>query len=173
MDEVSILENIKNQFDLKNIDAKSYSPLSLAFIGDCVFDLVVKTVIVETANCPSNVLHKKTSAIVKANSQARMSEFFVNNNILNDEELNIMRRGRNAKSYTHAKNASVLDYRKATGVEALIGFLYLEGRLKRIVELDSVGSSIMAAISSADSCCCCGEFSLTSVIPFSGSNLFQ
>ncbi len=143
MDEVSILENIKSQFGLKDINAKSYSPLSLAFIGDCVFDLVVKTVMVETANCPANVLHKKTSAIVKANSQARMAEFYLDKDILDEEEKTIMKRGRNAKSYTQAKNSSVIDYRKATGVEALIGYLYLEGRLKRAVELVKIGMNCL------------------------------
>ncbi len=137
--DVSILENIKDKFELSDIDVNGYSPLSLAFIGDCVFDLVVKTVMVEKANRSANILHRKTSAIVKAESQARMVSWFTEEGILNDEELAIYKRGRNAKSATTAKNASVGDYRKATGLEALIGYLYLNNRTARVVELIKTG----------------------------------
>ncbi|MBR4719850.1 MAG: ribonuclease III [Lachnospiraceae bacterium] len=136
---ISILNNIKEQFSLKEMDVNSYSPLSLAFIGDSVFDLVVKTVIVGRANCPANVLHRRTSNIVKAESQSRMAQWYIDNNILSEEENNIFRRGRNAKSVTTAKNASIADYRRATGVEALIGYLYLMGRTDRLVELVKLG----------------------------------
>ncbi len=137
--DVSILENIKSRFDLHDIDVNSYSPLNLAFIGDCVFDLVVKTVMVERANCPANKLHKRTSGIVKAQSQSVMAKWYSDNDILTEEEMSIYRRGRNAKSPTTAKNASVGDYRRATGVEALIGYLYLCGRTDRLVELIKLG----------------------------------
>lgn len=138
----SILEDIRSQFLLKDVDVNSYSPLSLAFIGDSVFDLVVKTVMVEKANCPANVLHKRTSSIVRAESQARMAQWYLDNDILSEEESNIYRRGRNAKSATTAKNASVADYRRATGVEALIGYLYLLGRTDRLVELIKLGMEV-------------------------------
>ena len=140
--DVSILENIKDKFGLADIDVNGYSPLSLAFIGDCVFDLVVKTVIVEQANRSANMLHKKTSRIVRAQSQARMAMWFVENDLLSDEELAIYKRGRNAKSATTAKNASIGDYRKATGLEALIGYLYLKNRTSRIVELIKTGMDL-------------------------------
>ena len=137
--DISILDNIKSQFLLKDMDVKRYSPLSLAFIGDSVFDLVVKTVMVEKANCPANVLHRKTSMVVKAESQSRMAQWYLDNDILSEEENDILRRGRNAKSATTAKNASVSDYRRATGVESLIGYLYLQGRTDRLVELIRLG----------------------------------
>ena len=137
--DLSILENIKLKFELSDIDVNAYSPLTLAFIGDSVFDLVVKTVVVERANRSANALHKKTSSIVKAESQARMAAWFLDNDILSDEELAVYRRGRNAKSPTTAKNASVGDYRKATGVEALIGYLYLNNRTDRLVDLIKAG----------------------------------
>lgn len=137
--EAGILDNIKLQFGLSDVDASSYSPLTLAFIGDCVFDLVVKTVMVERANCPANKLHRKTSAIVKAGSQSEMAKWFNDNDILTEDEVAIYRRGRNAKSATTAKNASVGDYRRATGVEALIGYHYLSGNTKRLVELIRLG----------------------------------
>ena len=141
--DVSILENIKDKFELSDIDANSYSPLSLAFIGDCVFDLVVKTVMVEKANRSANILHRKTSVIVRAQSQARMASWFTEEGILSDEELAIYKRGRNAKSATTAKNASVGDYRKATGLEALIGYLYLNNRTARVVELIKTGMDLL------------------------------
>ena len=143
--DMSILESIKTGFTLESLDLKRYSPLSLAFIGDSVFDLVVKTVMVEKANCPANVLHKRTSAIVKAQSQSGMAQWYLDNDILSDEEHDIYRRGRNAKSATTAKNASVSDYRRATGVEALVGYLYLTGRTDRIVELIRIGMEAIGA----------------------------
>ena len=133
--DLSSLENIKASFGLSDIDVNAYSPLTLAFIGDCVFDLVVKTVVVETANCPANKLHKKTSSIVKAQSQSQMAGWLLDNDMLTEEERSIMRRGRNAKSPTTAKNATVGDYRRATGLEALIGYLYLNNRTERLVEI--------------------------------------
>ncbi|MCR5002419.1 MAG: ribonuclease III [Lachnospiraceae bacterium] len=139
----SILENIKDKFGLADIDVNGYSPLSLAFIGDCVFDLVVKTVVVERANRSANILHRKASRIVKAQSQAQMVMWFIEKGILSDEELAIYKRGRNAKSVTTAKNASVGDYRKATGLEALIGYLYLKNRTSRIVELIKTGMDMI------------------------------
>ena len=134
-----ILENIRLKFGLSDIDVNAYSPLSLAFIGDCVFDLVVKTVVVERANRSANTLHRKTSSIVRARSQASMAAWFIDNDILSDEELAIYKRGRNAKSATTAKNASVGDYRRATGLEALIGYLYLNNRTDRLVDLIKTG----------------------------------
>ena len=139
----SILQNIKERFGFDDIDPARYSPLALAFIGDSVFDLVVKTVMVERANCPANVLHRRTSSIVKAPSQARMAQYYLDNDILTDEELAVYKRGRNAKSATTAKNASVSDYRKATGVEALTGYLYLCNRTGRLVELINKGIDIV------------------------------
>ncbi len=134
-----ILDSIKLRFGLGEVDVSSYSPLTLAFIGDCVFDLVVKTVMVERANCPANKLHRKTSALVKAESQSVMAKWFTDNNILTENEITVYRRGRNTKSATTAKNASVGDYRRATGVEALIGYHYLSGNTERLVELIKLG----------------------------------
>ena len=128
-----IITEINNRFSLDSVNPNSYSPLNLAYIGDSVFDVVVKTVMVERGNCPVNKLHKKTSEIVKATSQAIMVDFLKDR--LTEEEANIVRRGRNAKPYTKAKNASFSEYCKATGLEALVGYLYLKGDTARLVEL--------------------------------------
>ena len=140
--DVSILENIKEQFGLDSVDPNRYSPLSLAFIGDSVFDIVVKTVVVERGNAPVTKLHKRASDIVKAGAQADMLDLIYD--VLSEEEQNIYRRGRNAKPYTKAKNFSYAVYCKATGLEALIGYLYLLGRTERLVELIKLGMDALS-----------------------------
>ena len=130
---LSLLEKIKRDFEVKEVDINTYSPLTLAFIGDSIYDLVIRTVVVEQGNRQTQSLHKKKSAIVKAQTQAQFIEVLVDE--LDETEADIYRRGRNAKSYTSAKNASIGDYRKATGFEALMGYLYLTGREDRMLSL--------------------------------------
>lgn len=130
---LSLLKKLKSEFDCEDVDLRNYSPLTLAFLGDCVFDLIIRTVIVERGNRAPESLHKKKSAVVKAQTQARMAESILES--LSEEELSVYKRGRNAKSYSVAKNASVSDYRRATGFEALIGYLYLQDKEDRVIEL--------------------------------------
>ena len=130
---LSLLKKLKSEFDCDEVDLRNYSPLTLAFLGDCVFDLIVRTVIVERGNRAPESLHKKKSEIVKAGTQSLMAEVLLDS--LSDEEMVIYKRGRNAKSYSVAKNASVSDYRRATGFEALLGYLYLQDKEDRIIEL--------------------------------------
>ena len=137
---LSLLTKLKKEFDCKEVDIKTYSPLTLAFVGDCVFDLVVRTVLVARGNRQPEVLHKNKAKIVKAGTQALMIEALAE--YLTAEESDIYRRGRNAKSFSTAKNASVTDYRKATGFEALVGYLYLANREDRIIELIKKGIEI-------------------------------
>ncbi len=134
---LSLLSQIKEQFACEPVDVRTYSPLTLAFIGDCVFDLIIRTVVVERGNRAANGLHKAKSAVVKAQTQAEMVELLLPE--LTPEEESVYRRGRNAKSYTTAKNASVGDYRKATGFEALIGYLYLQDDMDRVLYLVKKG----------------------------------
>ena len=133
----SMLEQIKQTFECKEVDVRAYSPLTLAYIGDAVYDLIIRTVVVERANRAANELHKRTTKYVKAEAQADMIEALMEH--LTEEELAVYKRGRNAKSYTSAKNASIADYRKATGFEALIGYLYLMDNMPRILELIKEG----------------------------------
>ena len=134
---LSLLSRIKEEFACEPVDVRTYSPLTLAFIGDCVFDLIIRTVVVERGNRAANGLHKTKSAIVKAQTQAEMIEALLPE--LTAEENSVYRRGRNAKSYTTAKNASVGDYRKATGFEALIGYLSLQDDTDRVLYLVKKG----------------------------------
>lgn len=118
-------------------DPHSLNSLALAFIGDTIFDLLARGAIVSEGNTHVNIMHKKAKGIVNATSQSKM--YSAIEDILTEEELTVMKRGRNAKSHTSAKNQSIVDYRRATGVEALFGYLYLLGRYERIEELYNIG----------------------------------
>ena len=135
--EKGIISYIRKQFELKEVDIHTYSPLTLAYIGDGIFDLIVRTVVVGRGNANVGNLHKKTSHVVKAQTQAKMIGQLLP--YLTEEEADIYRRGRNAHSPTMAKNATMSDYRKATGLEALIGYLSLEDQLERILFLIQKG----------------------------------
>lgn len=135
--DLSLLEQIKKEFECKEVDVRAYSPLTLAYIGDAVYDLVIRTVVVERANRAANELHKRAVKFVQAGTQAAMITAL--QEILTEDELAVFKRGRNAKSNTSAKNASITDYRKATGFEALIGFLYLTNQTDRLLFLVKEG----------------------------------
>ena len=135
--EESIISRLQTEFDLKEKDIRSYSPLTLAYIGDSIYDLLIRTIVVEKGNCPPNRLHHKTVEIVNATTQSELIEALQED--LTEEELTVYKRGRNAKSYTSAKNAAIQDYRKATGLEAVVGYLYLQGKTDRVIELIKTG----------------------------------
>lgn len=144
MDEsINLLAKIKQEFDCKDVDLRTYSPLTLAFLGDCVYDIIIRTVVVERGNRAPQGLHKKKSYLVNAKTQKELIESI--QDLLTSEEEDIYRRGRNAKSYTTAKNASVGDYRKATGFEALLGYLYLDDKMDRVMYLVKEGLSRIGA----------------------------
>ncbi len=126
-------KKIKEVFSICDLDLKTFSPLTLAYIGDGIYDLVIRTVVVEQGNCAVNSLHKKVSSMVKAEAQSNMILSLETE--LSDEEMRIFKRGRNAKSNSSAKNASIIDYRRATGFEALMGYLYLSNKMDRMLEL--------------------------------------
>lgn len=130
---ITILDEIKNKFNCGKVDIRTYSPLTLAYIGDAIYDLIIRTVVVERANRSAKNLHKTAIRYVNARIQAQMIEALEEE--LSDEEAAVYHRGRNAKSYTTAKNASVAEYRMATGLEALFGYLYLNGETDRLLTL--------------------------------------
>ena len=122
---------------LTNKKPSQFSPLALAYIGDGVYELFVRTkVIEEHENMPANKLHKKTVQYVKAHAQADSIDAMLPH--LTEDETAVYKRGRNTKSNTTPKNADMADYRKATGFEALIGFLYLSGENERLHELMNI-----------------------------------
>ena len=131
------LMQLKELFHLEDQDLRSYSPLTLAYIGDGVYELVIRTILVKKGNCPVNRLHKKASSLVKAGAQSAIMEVIEEK--LTPEELSVYRRGRNAHSPTMAKHATMADYRRATGFEALRGYLYLKEDYTRMLTLIRMG----------------------------------
>ena len=133
----SLTGSIREYFGAGTHDAKSQSALSLAYIGDCIYDLVVRTVLITHEGGKHGSLHNKATKLVNAEAQADLIDAIEPE--LTDEERAVYHRGRNANNTSRAKNASIVAYRKATGLEALIGYLYLEGRHSRLVELMKMG----------------------------------
>ena len=131
------LIQLKELFHLEDQDLRSYSPLTLAYIGDGVYELIIRTILVKKGNCPVNRLHKKASSLVKAGAQSAIMEVIEEK--LTPEELSVYRRGRNAHSPTMAKHATMADYRRATGFEALMGYLYLKDDYTRMLTLVRMG----------------------------------
>ena len=133
--EESLISRCKELLMLEERDPNGYSPLVLAYLGDAVYELVIRTRVVNRGNTQVNKMHRMTAGLVKAEAQAKM--YMLLEEELTEEEQAVYRRGRNAKSATMAKHATMRDYRMATGFEALMGWLYLNGRLglKKMGEL--------------------------------------
>ncbi|MBO4838566.1 MAG: ribonuclease III [Lachnospiraceae bacterium] len=130
-------KSIREAFGLKPADPLRVSSLSLAYVGDAVFALFFRTVLLEQKNGPNGALHSRALAYVSAVGQAKMAQGL--QEMLTEEEAAVFRRGRNAKPEHGAKNATGREYHLATGLEALIGYLYLQGREDRIIELMKAG----------------------------------
>ena len=124
-------------FQMEEVDAGTYSPLVLAYIGDCIYDLIIKSIVVNKGNKQVNKLHKETSSLVQASTQSLMMRTMQEH--LTEEERTVYKRGRNAKSISPAKNQSITDYRRATGFEAMLGYLYLKKEWKRRLDLVKIG----------------------------------
>ena len=120
----------------KEINPKQLSPLNLAFIGDCVYEMLVRESLVADANRPVNDLHKESVKFVSAKAQTEAYEKI--KDCLTEEETAVFKRGRNAKVGHSPKSASQGEYHIATGVEALFGYLYLTENAKRIKELFAI-----------------------------------
>ena len=133
----NLMADIHKAFAFKYVDIRTYSPLVLAYIGDGIYELVIRSLLVGQGNAQAAKLHKRASALVNAGAQAAMAEKVKEQ--LTEEELHVFRRGRNANSPTMAKHATMSEYRRATGFEALMGYLYLEGRTERLLELVKLG----------------------------------
>ncbi|SDN40646.1 Mini-ribonuclease 3 [Acetanaerobacterium elongatum] len=112
---------------------KLKSPLALAFLGDAVYELLVREHLSQQGSMPAHALHVLAVRLVRASAQAHATELIAG--VLTEEETAILKRGRNANSTTVPKNANPADYRMATGLEALFGYLYLKGEQQRINEL--------------------------------------
>lgn len=129
----NLLQEIHSIFPTEKKDIRNYSPLKLAYLGDAVFEIIIRTLITEHTAGPVKNLHKRTSTLVNAGAQANLAA--VMQEKLTEDEQSAFRHGRNAKASSVAKHADIHDYRNATGLEALFGYLYLTGRFERAVEL--------------------------------------
>jgi ribonuclease-3 family protein len=134
----TLLSNLFSSQKLSKTEAKQFSPLTLAFLGDAVYSLLVREMLLKTANRPTNALHKESIKLVNANCQAEMIKKVLP--LLTEEEDAIFKRGRNAHSGHVPKNQSDADYRYATGLETLYGYLYLIGDFERIMYIFNIST---------------------------------
>ena len=134
---ISLEDSLDSVFGLSSKDWKLYSPLTLAYLGDAVYEMVIRTICVKRTNMQTQKLHRKVTGYVSAKAQAKMMGALIGG--LTEEEESIYRRGRNSKPYTKAKNASMEEYLKATGFEALVGYLYLQKEYERMNALIAHG----------------------------------
>lgn len=116
-------------------EVNQMSPLTWAYVGDCVYELYIRTKLVDTTKLKPHELHIKSVKYVKAQAQAQAETLKKLETILTEEEKEIVRRGRNTQTHHIAKNASMQDYMYATAFEALIGYLYLTKQDDRLFEM--------------------------------------
>lgn len=129
-----VLSSFRNRDgEIPSVSPSQMSPLVLAYIGDTVYDLFVRTMLVESTTLSAHGLHMRAAKLVCAAAQSRA--FLRIEQLLSEEEMSVFKRGRNAHMGTVPKNAEIIDYRRATGLEALMGYLYLLGRDERLSEL--------------------------------------
>ena len=137
-----MLAEIGQEAPIPDHEAKQESPLVLAWIGDGVYEMVIRSMLVRATGIPGAPvvkMHRRASSLVNAGTQSLMIGIWEEKQVMTEEESHVYHRGRNAKSATHAKNAAIQDYRRATGFEAVLGYLYLTGKMQRIYELVKIG----------------------------------
>jgi ribonuclease-3 family protein len=125
-------ENLE-KFNIENKNVNSISPLVLAYVGDTVYEIFIRTRLVSKFKCSPHKLHLKAVEYVSANAQSDIVRNISDN--LTENEKYLLKRGRNAKSGSIPKNTSIIDYKYATGFESLIGFLYLKNDFNRLTEI--------------------------------------
>ncbi len=144
-EEESLVRQMEQALELQKVDPRTYSPLVLAYIGDAVYEVLIRTRVINRGSMQVNKMHKKSASLVNAGTQASLIKVLMDE--LTEEELAVYKRGRNAKSATTAKHAAMMDYRMATGFEALIGYLYLTGSFDRMLELVHDGLEMIGEFS--------------------------
>jgi ribonuclease-3 family protein len=111
------------------------SPLVLAYIGDAIYEVYIRRYLIDIGNVKVDNLQKEATKFVSAKGQTLILNKLINNNVLTEEELDMIRRGRNSKSHKAPKNTDIITYKQATGFETLIGYLYLKDNINRIEEI--------------------------------------
>ncbi|MFB6469146.1 Mini-ribonuclease 3 [Cytobacillus sp. Hz8] len=125
-------------FESHNIDAKQLNSLALAYMGDSVFEIYVREHLLQLGKVRPNQLHREATRYVSAKAQSSIVHYLLEEGLLSEEEIAIVKRGRNAKSGTVPKNTDVQTYRYSTAFEALLGSLYLLGEEKRLKQLIAI-----------------------------------
>lgn len=139
-------QSIRECFELNERDVRQYSSLSLAFLGDSVYEMIVRTILVEHYMEKPGHLNSHKKRWVQAGAQAKLVTWLKDNEKLTEDELAVYRRGRNANIGSMAKNATMQEYRKATGFEALVGYLYLQGEMQRLLTLIREGAESIGVL---------------------------
>lgn len=126
-----------NEFKMKNISNQAFllNGAALAYMGDAIYETYIRLHVLEKGTTRVNQLHKRSTKFVSASGQAKVMSHWLTQDILSEEEIIMYKRGRNHRANTKAKNASIQDYRQATGFEALLGWLYLTDQIDRLQEL--------------------------------------
>ena len=123
----------------QGIDAPDLSPLALAYVGDSIYDFRVRDYLCRRYQVNLNRVNSRKTKLVCAKAQSDLMGFLIEEKLLTEEELSLYRRARNHKSQSHSKNSSIADYRRATGFEALLGYLYYAGKISRLISLVEQG----------------------------------
>ena len=126
--EENLTRNIWQNLELAQVEPRQLSPLVLAYIGDSIYDLVIRTYLISLGNMPVNKINRHACRLVKAETQSKLIGILEEQ--LTENELSVYKRG---------KNATIGDYRRATGFEALMGYLYLDGQYDRLTKLVHIG----------------------------------
>ncbi len=135
----SVFQVWQEQLGITKRDVNTTSPLAMAYLGDCVYDLFARDFVLSHAPGNVNRMNRLKTQLVCAHAQSEIMGWLIGEEILTEEEFGVYRRGRNQKSETHSKNSSIQEYRRATGFEAMLGYLYIKGDMNRLGELISQG----------------------------------
>lgn len=119
-----------------NID--SMNVITLAYLGDSVYEVYIREYLISKGIVYVVDLQKEAIKYVSSKSQAKILDYLVNNNYLSEEEVNIVKRGRNYKRDSHPKNTDIITYKKSTGFECLVGYLYLSKNINRLDEIMNI-----------------------------------
>ncbi len=130
---VEVINYFTDSLKIDNLSKYDYSSLSLALMGDAIYDLFIRYYVMSFGDDKVNNIHGKKSFFVKAKSQAQFIDYYKDQ--LTEEEYEVYRRGRNKKSNTAAKNSTIVEYRKSTGFEALLGYLFIKNDYQRIITI--------------------------------------
>ncbi|MCR5742520.1 MAG: ribonuclease III [Lachnospiraceae bacterium] len=128
-------EWLRDELDISKVEAAQYSPLPLAYMGDAVYELIIRTKVVSAANMQVGKLNKQGNNLAMATTQAQMVTLLSETHFLTEEEERFVKRGKNAKVVNIPKSATATQYHLATGFECLLGYLYLSEQFERAVDI--------------------------------------